>query len=215
MRDRRPPPVPGIGAQRKAPRGSVSFLVRHGGRFGTADRTTFEVAPCHRRMPRAASAGCPDKPSIARNLGECSICERSETKSPRLWSEGVRVPRRSGRPISAWARISRSGAGHHVRPAARTSRHRACDTLAVHRRCGGTCSRDRILDFDISPQSARARTLRLSKQHCKHFFHAPRSGSRAIASFKRPGGVAATGYTPCAHSDEGIGGSRTGLAVAA
>lgn len=61
---------------------------------------------------------------------EISLCERPKQNAPGVESEGVRVPRRSGRPIS-WQRISRvcGNLSRHAvvrrRTAARTMPHRA------------------------------------------------------------------------------------------
>ncbi len=105
-RDLRSQPVPGIRTQRKAPGCCLpTSVVSDAAATCTAVRMTRPRWPCysrndaqtarveHDRMPRKT-------PKITRKTDSLRL-RTHKTKSPRIWSEGIRVPRRSGRPISA------------------------------------------------------------------------------------------------------------------
>lgn len=127
----RPPPAPSIAAQhlRASWRNSVAARPVLDLDIQTFGAGCFGAGVC----PKNGSA----KPSASRSLARVSkpvfrisLCERPKQNAPGMESEGVRVPRRSGRPIS-WRRISRvcgnlsRRAVVRRRTAARTMPHRA------------------------------------------------------------------------------------------
>lgn len=106
--------------------------------------------------------------------------------APGFESEGVRVPRRSGRPISV-VKISRSGqepavARNHC--AAHTRPHRGVRAMAWAWRCAGRLSSEGMSRRCCRARRRRARTLRASVADCKHFF-ACFSEIRRTATFAR------------------------------
>jgi hypothetical protein len=170
-----PPPVPSIKAQRLRASWRNPVLPDPRTDF---DVRTFAAGCFGRRKTRERNRSRCEK--LAR-VFMCSLCGRRKRNAPGWESEGVRVPRRSGRPISA-GKINRvgdrcraAGALAAIRSHARTSWHRVAGARfwAIWRRKGrSSWRRSRDDGFENSQRSAEGAHVTPALYEMQTFFAA-------------------------------------------